>query len=245
MPWPFDGRNRDLELRDTLPAEYEERMVSSSIDCLDGKGSPDACHAVGEYFAVVKGDHSKAREFYERNCDDRKYAASCFNLGRLLLAGRGGDVDEASAKRRFHQACDHPSGPGCHHLGLLYYKQGDKATGRKFLSKACDLRDAESCYIIGSNLLKIKPDSSETTTSRFSIAGWRRRPDPPRDVLKAQACLEIACDEGYAPACHNLAVLFKHGDDGVEPDNEKFQVFAKRTNDLVQAAGAAQGFRVS
>lgn len=66
-----------MELSEKLPDEYEERMLSASIDCDGGKGSGefarrrrverpslsgDACHAVGEFFSVVRNDHAKARE---------------------------------------------------------------------------------------------------------------------------------------------------------------------------------------
>eukprot|EP00635_Sarcinochrysidales_sp_CCMP3193_P007989 CAMPEP_0118890028 /NCGR_PEP_ID=MMETSP1166-20130328/687_1 /TAXON_ID=1104430 /ORGANISM="Chrysoreinhardia sp, Strain CCMP3193" /LENGTH=223 /DNA_ID=CAMNT_0006828627 /DNA_START=43 /DNA_END=714 /DNA_ORIENTATION=- len=220
-------------------------FVSASLDCVDGeRGSGDACHAVGEFFAVVKSDYATARGYYETNCDERKHMASCFNLGRLLLAGKGGDVDDGGAARRFRQACDAGSGPGCHHLGLMAYERGDKRKGRRHLARACDLRDAESCYVIGSNLLK-KETTSTDDEGRFGRLLRGERGKPRRDLDKARACLDLACDEGHAPACHNLAVLFKHGDDGVPPDAEKFQHYAKRTNDLVQARGAAQGVKVA
>ena len=258
-----------LELSETLPKEYEERMLSSSLDCVDGdltKASGDACHAVGEFWAVVKNDHAKARDFYERNCEARGHSPSCFNLGRLLLGGRGGDVDEKGALKLFKRVCDDSYSPGCHHFGLLSIKLGDKNTGRKALGKACDLRDAESCYIVGSNLIKIaKPKTPEEKAQETLYARYFRPRGEwdKRDVKRAQTCLEIACQEGHAPACeftffsffwshsfalsvgHNLAVLFKHGDDGVPADDAKFQAYAEKTTSLIQQRGAAQGFNAS
>lgn len=39
---------------DYIDEEYDTRMVAFEMDCNDGKGAPEACHHVGDYFAVVK-----------------------------------------------------------------------------------------------------------------------------------------------------------------------------------------------
>ena len=65
-----------MELSETLPKDYEERMVSASVDCAGGKGDGDACHAVGEFFSVIRKDYAAARETYGKNCEARKHGAS-------------------------------------------------------------------------------------------------------------------------------------------------------------------------
>uniref|UniRef100_A0A7S3K066 Beta-lactamase n=1 Tax=Aureoumbra lagunensis TaxID=44058 RepID=A0A7S3K066_9STRA len=236
-----------LELRDTLPADYENRIIAASADCIDkDKGSGDACHAVGEFFAVIRKDYVKARESYATNCDIRSHSASCFNLGRLLLGGQGGGIDEKGAARRFSQACDNGFGPACHHLGLIAIDADDYRKGYRALERACSFREAESCYIIGSRLLKAAQNDEETSFFQRRIVPWFSTTNHfTRDVPRAQACLEIACDEGHAPACHNLAVLFKHGDDQVLSNETKHLEYKKKTLELVKAAGAMQGVRIS
>ena len=213
-----------MELSETLPKDYEERMVSASVDCAGGKGDGDACHAVGEFFSVIRKDYAAARETYGKNCEARKHGASCFALGRLLLGGRGGAADEARGERAFASGCDRGHAPACHHLGVLAFKRKDDAAALAHLEKACDGGDAASCYVLG---------------------GYFLRPGAAKRPAKAREFLEIACDDGHAPACHNLAVMFRKGDDGVPADPQLFDRYAKRTRALVEAAGAARGVRVA
>ena len=69
----------DLERVDEA---YETKMAGFEVDCNDGQGAPAACHHVGEFYSTVKSDYKRAAKVYEMNCKDKKYAASCFNLGR-------------------------------------------------------------------------------------------------------------------------------------------------------------------
>ena len=66
-----------MELTQDLPPQYEERMLAAKLDCDNGKGAADACHAVGEFLSVVKNDHVGARKQFERNCQ-KGHGASCF-----------------------------------------------------------------------------------------------------------------------------------------------------------------------
>ena len=213
-----------MELSETLPKDYEERMVSASVDCAGGKGDGDACHAVGEFFSVIRKDYAAARETYGKNCEARKHGASCFALGRLLLGGRGGAADEARGEQAFASGCERGHAPACHHLGVLAFKRKDDAAALAHLEKACDGGDAASCYVLG---------------------GYFLRPGAAKRPAKAREFLEIACDDGHAPACHNLAVMMKNGDVGVPRDAKLFDKYAARTRELVAAAGAARGGRVA
>jgi TPR repeat protein len=62
---------------------YENRMLSSEIDCNDGEGAPAACHNVGEYFWHVKDDFERAFKLFEPNCTKKGYGDSCFYVGKL------------------------------------------------------------------------------------------------------------------------------------------------------------------
>lgn len=116
-------------------------------------------------------------------------------------------------------------GTACHHYGLIALQQGETSAGLDYLSLGCDKKDAASCYLVGSHLLRAKEGR--------------------RDAPKAKHFFERACDEGHGPACHNLAVMFKTGDDGVPKDQALFEKYAARTKELVKARGAARGIRVA
>ena len=69
--------------------EYETKMVGFESDCNNGSGDPTACHHVGEFFSTVKDDWQRASNVYQTNCDSKNYSASCFNLAKFYLAGKG------------------------------------------------------------------------------------------------------------------------------------------------------------
>ncbi|KAJ1446748.1 hypothetical protein M885DRAFT_545370 [Pelagophyceae sp. CCMP2097] len=217
-----------IELSESLPEGYEKQMLSASMDCGSGtsKLEKEACHNVGEFFAVIRRDYVSARDTYKTNCDDRKYGASCFNLARLLLGGKGGDVDDKGAFKRFKQGCDLGHTPACHHFGLLNLKNGDIKTGVKNLKLACDNGDQASCYLVGMHHLR---------TTKVSK----------RNPLQGLKHLTLACDDGHAPACHNLAVMFKKGDEGIPADAAQFEKYSTRTRELVQQRGQVQGITVA
>ena len=63
--------------------DYENRMISSEIDCNDGKGEALACHNVAEYYWYIKEDYERSKKIFERNCTEKDYAASCYYVGKL------------------------------------------------------------------------------------------------------------------------------------------------------------------
>ncbi len=60
------------------------------------------------------------------------------------------------------------------------------------------------------------------------------RRDVPRDPAKAALYLQRACDNGFAPSCQNLAVLYDSGD-GVGKDGVKARQLLNRAADLMEA----------
>jgi hypothetical protein len=64
--------------------DYVTRMTAFELDCNDGKGAALPCHQVGEFWSVVKNDHKRAAVVFEKNCYEKGYSASCFNLGRFF-----------------------------------------------------------------------------------------------------------------------------------------------------------------
>jgi hypothetical protein len=41
------------------------------------------CCIVGEFYSVVKDDHTRASKVFDMNCNEKKYHPSCFNLAKL------------------------------------------------------------------------------------------------------------------------------------------------------------------
>ena len=110
-----------LGLEDVNDPRYQEKMLDFEIECNGGKGNPNACHHVGEYFSVIRDEHARAAKIYENNCTSNGYGASCFKLAKLYLSGKGVDNDDTKAGQYFKQACDKDHLPACYHAGILKY----------------------------------------------------------------------------------------------------------------------------
>uniref|UniRef100_M4BWD1 Uncharacterized protein n=1 Tax=Hyaloperonospora arabidopsidis (strain Emoy2) TaxID=559515 RepID=M4BWD1_HYAAE len=64
-----------------------------------------------------------------------------------------------------------------------------------------------------------------------------------RNVQQAKSYLEKACDANFAPACHNLAVMYKKGDNGVPKDEAKYEEYCAKTKKLVEQAGGMSSIK--
>ncbi|KAF1793496.1 Tetratricopeptide-like helical domain [Phytophthora cactorum] len=81
--------------------QLEERHYEFRSNCNDGDGDASACHSWGEWLAVVDKNYKDAANMYELNCSKNGYPASCFNLGRLKLAGKGAEQNDPDAFKLF------------------------------------------------------------------------------------------------------------------------------------------------
>ena len=222
-----------LELVDDA---YLAKMVAFESDCNDGKGEPAACHHVGEFYSIVRDEHERAARVYRDNCS--RYSASCFNLAKLHMAGKGVKQDDEEALRLFGKACkDGSHMAACYHQGVLSFLAADgknpfkpeqvkderkQQAALQLLERNCtSLGEVDSYYFVGSHLL--------------NPAVARRDPPKALDLLKR------ACAGNHAPSCHNLAVLFRNGDKGVPADEAQFQAYKKKTEELVSRLGGLQG----
>ncbi|DAZ99595.1 TPA: hypothetical protein N0F65_001423 [Lagenidium giganteum] len=224
--------------------QLEERHYEFRSNCNDGNGDASACHSWGEWLAVVDKDYKGAADMYKLNCEKNAYGASCFNLGRLKLAGKGVEANDSDAFKLFGRnqhldtgisaetSCKAGHAQGCHHLGLLYYngvgctKNPTKAMEN--FKEACERDDANSCNRVAALYL------STASSNPF-----------PRDAVTAKTYLEKACDANFAPACHNLAVMYKQGDKGVEKDEAAYKKYKHKTNELVAQAGGIAGIKAT
>ena len=120
----------------------------------------------------------------------------------------------------------------------------------------CDeLGDSISCYTLAAMLLRgdrvnkfadnvspseakgevplVQRENEENRATREDEAYFIAR-DPPR----ARELLEKACLSGsHVTSCHNLAVMYSHGDDGVPADEEKAAYYKKKTQDQIHVFG--------
>jgi uncharacterized protein len=232
-----DQNNSKMEIPDGMNLvddAYVEKMAAFEVDCNDGKGEPAACHHVGEFYAVVKDEHKRAAKVYETNCLEKGYGASCFNLGKLFLSGKGMEQDDNKACNYFSMACNNDHLQGCYHQGVLGYLMADGKSGQpkdgaaqkraiKLMEQNCEKGDVESCYFAASYLIK-KNDDTIT-----------------RNPSKALEMLQKGCNKNHAPSCFNLAVMYKSGDEGVKVDLDQHEEFRRKTEDLVARYGGLSG----
>jgi cytochrome c oxidase assembly factor 7 len=58
-----------------------------------------------------------------------------------------------------------------------------------------------------------------------------------RKPSKAVDYLTRSCEANHAPSCYNLAVMFKKGDEGVPPDEKRFEEYKAITHKLIAQFG--------
>ncbi|RLN48552.1 hypothetical protein BBJ29_003577 [Phytophthora kernoviae] len=210
--------------------QLEERHYEFRSNCNDGDGDASACHSWGEWLAVVDKNHKDAAKMYELNCNKNDYPASCFNLGRLRLAGKGVDQNDPEAFKLFEKACAEGHAAGCHHVGFMRTQgigcEKNFGKGLAAFKDACEHDDANSCNRVANMYL------SPAVNSPIK-----------RNVLEAKTYLEKACDANFAPACHNLAVMYKKGDVSIPKDEQKYQEYRAKTEELIEQAGGMSSIK--
>eukprot|EP00644_Phytophthora_capsici_P012585 jgi/Phyca11/113180/e_gw1.23.454.1 len=210
--------------------QLEERHYEFRSNCNDGDGDASACHSWGEWLAVVDKNYTDAAKMYELNCSKNGYPASCFNLGRLKLAGKGAEQNDPEAFKLFEKACAEGHAAGCHHVGFMRTQgigcEKDFAKGLAAFKEACERDDANSCNRVANMYL------SPGLNSPIK-----------RDIQQAKTYLEKACDANFAPACHNLAVMYKKGDEGIPKDQAKYNEYRSKTEKLIEQAGGMSSIK--
>ncbi|CAH0516489.1 unnamed protein product [Peronospora belbahrii] len=213
-----------------LNQELEERHYEFRSNCNDGDGDASACHSWGEWLAVVDKNYRDAAKMYELNCIKKEYPASCFNLGRLKLAGKGVEQNDFEAFKLFDKSCGKGHAAGCHHVGLMQTQgvgcEKDLAKALIAFKKACEHDDANSCNRVANMYLSSRVNSPIK-----------------RNTLQAKTYLEKACDANFAPACHNLAVMYKKGDEGIPKDEDKYHEYRAKTEKLIEQAGGISSIK--
>jgi hypothetical protein len=186
------------------------------------------------------------------------YPPGCYNLGKMLMTGKGVvQYDRDEAYRLLDRACRGEHGGACYlQAQILCSRPGslgkniphDPHKAMELYQKTCDQGDSISCYTLATMLLRgdrvsksannVSPQEARgeaPLVKRENEEDRRRVPeqDPyviPRNPKRAEKLLEHACNTGsHITSCHNLAVMYTHGDDGVDPDPEKAEQYKKMT----------------
>nr|CCA21434.1 hcp betalactamaselike protein putative [Albugo laibachii Nc14] len=223
---------------DGVNQAIEDRLHEFKANCDNGKGDPMACHSWGEWLTVVEKDYNSAAEVYRKNCEQNCYAASCFNLGRLTLAGKGIEENDEKALELFESSCAKKHAQACQHAALMYLEgigtSKDVLRGLAGLKTACKQDDAGSCSRVGSFYLDPPKIENKEQSKKLQ-----------RDPIRAKKYYGRACDANFAPACYNLAVMFKNGDTGVDKNEELYEEYKKKTEQLVNQAKGMLGVKTS
>mgnify|MGYP005846129087 CR=1 FL=1 len=183
----------------------------------------------------------------------------------MLMTGKGGiQYDRAEAYRTFDRACRGGHGGACHlQAQILCSPPGELGKGvpynpRKAIElyqHVCDGGDSMSCFTLASMLLRgdkiskeadnVSPQEArglQPLAKRTNEADRSRRPDDTkpihRDPKRAEKLLLQACNSGsHATSCHNLAVMYTHGDDGIPADPAKAEEYQRKTDKMVKEFG--------
>ena len=181
----------DLNLVDE---DYITRMTGFEADCNDGKGDPMACHQVGEFFSLVKDDRVRAGKVYEKNCTDKNYSASCFNLAKLYMTGKGVTQSDEKAESFFKQSCTGGHLYGCYHQVIFLldglsdmtefevFHGGVVSQDSKLSLKPCLMSFMYTSYDKG--LLMYLADDEEHKTSNAAKAPATPVTTGPKDMTK-------------------------------------------------------------
>ena len=183
----------------------------------------------------------------------------------MLMTGKGGiQYDRAEAYNTFDRACRAGHGGACHlQAQILCSPAGELGPGVphnphkaiELYQKVCDNGDSISCFTLACMLLRgdkvskqadnVSPQEArglEPVAKRTNEEDRTRKPNDtrpiPRDPKRAEQLLLQACINGsHATSCHNLAVMYTHGDDGVPADPAKAEEFQQKTDDMVRNFG--------
>ncbi|XP_054708105.1 cytochrome c oxidase assembly factor 7 homolog [Uloborus diversus] len=207
-----------LKTEEEVKEFLENIGVEYRFSCFHEKNA-EGCHLLGDYLEAYKQDFEAAKKVYQSNCDERKYARSCFKVGNYDFLGKGCVKDLSSSLKYYKTACDLSYPEGCLHQGvMLTVPNGPDSVGTDFveglksLEKGCSLGNAMACYY----------------ASGIHITGAE---GVPKDLKKASEMSLKACEGKNIYACMNLSHMYRKGD-GVEKDEKKAEMFKEKAREI-------------
>lgn len=219
---------------------------------------PAGCYNLAKMIMTGKGgihhDRAEAYRLFDRACRGG-HGGACY-LQVQILCARPGTLGP-NVPHNPHQAMELYE-QNCHELGdsIRYVAcvNLDWSDDTSWSSDAHPILEC-SCYTLATMLLRgdrvnktadnVSPQEARGVVPLVHRENEedrsRRQEDPyiiPRDPARAAKLLEQACDRGgHVTSCHNLAVMYMHGDEGVLPDEEKAEHYKKMTQEKINIFG--------
>lgn len=153
-------------------------------------GSMTACYNDGlQAIKPPRPSYGDARQFFSQACMTH-HAASCMELAKLVRDAKGGPQDLSRAAELFGIACEKWQEPeACVDLALALYDgsgvRQDHERSVQLLNKACTLEE----------------DPIMRACARLGDAYADGKGVDRKDIQKATALYDQACDASFAPAC--------------------------------------------
>jgi TPR repeat protein len=135
LTWDGEGVTRDPK----------KAAVLSEKACTAGDAF--SCGTLGSLWAqgeLGAKDPAKAAKYFEQACQGGS-ASGCNQLGMALWTGAGVTKAPERAMDVWTTACADKNAAACANVGRALKERGDDARGRKAMSRACSLGDAEAC----------------------------------------------------------------------------------------------------
>jgi TPR repeat protein len=186
-------------------------------------------------------DIPKAVEIFRRAAE-KGYPDAQVKMGELYMNGTGVPANFEQAAAWYQRAAAQGSARAEFSMGLLYssnaFRPRDYVKAREWHLKAASKNFPDALFVLGWYSLqgfvgkkdpaaairyfKLAAENSSQPKFVYSIAHMLSEGDQgaPIDPALAAQLYERAAEEGWAPAQHNLALLFFHGR-GVQRDYEK------------------------
>lgn len=235
MP-PTPARHaRELEqeqkARDTARKANEDKYTEFYMGC--EAGSASACTSLGEWWAIMRNDFTKAAELYTTACIKDRFPQACLNLGNILSAGRGPiQANEAQAVQVYGIGCQEGNTDSCIEAAKLILRDVSRSNqaspesssetskmlfesmklhkiliAENFLRNACDegnsVSNAKGCGLLSTMYL----------SPTFGPILKKAVEDDhiPKPEVKVMQWLHKACEGEHANSCMALANIYRHG----------------------------------
>lgn len=216
---------------DAVPRSPEQARALFRRSC--DLGDQEACVSLGYQLINGEGgplDQTAGRQLFEVACE-RKNGQGCTRLAYLFEDGTGVPKDLTKAAELYQRGCDHGSSLGCRGYAVLQ-RDGrgvarDSGAAKKELERLCREGDVrQACADVGMP----DPFAKAETERRASAVSYERDCDAgsivaclqfaeclkigigvERDMDRAVAYAQRACDAKLARACYVLGHIFRDG----------------------------------
>ena len=226
--------------RDSGRAANESKYTEFKMGCDEGNAA--VCTALGEWWAMMRGDFVKAVDLYGPACATGRVPQACLNLGQLMAEGRPGVLRDAeAASRALILGCELGSAQACAEGGALLVRASGRVVGGEIggsggsggSDKVLEYADVSpSSPLARAAILFRRGCDSGTSTTHARNCGLlaalalspRTAPAlAPRvpENTEIIALLDRACAGEHAASCIRLASSYRSGLLGLEKDIDK------------------------